>query len=98
MRTSRDSRLPKSLVGDPPVAWTGPLSIDLALTGEFIDRKYAALAAQASQTEPLRAVIGEERYREIIRIERFATFALEKASVTQEQADGTKQGSFVTHE
>jgi len=46
----------------------------------------------------LRAVIGEERYREIIRIERFATFALEKASVAQEQVDGTKQESFVTHE
>jgi LmbE family N-acetylglucosaminyl deacetylase len=87
-----------AIVGDPPVAWTGPLSIDLALTGEFLDRKYAALAAQASQTEALRAVIGEDRYRKIIRIERFATFALEKASVAQEQADDTKQESFVTHE
>jgi len=37
------------------------------------------LAAQASQTEALRAVVGEERYREIIRIERFAAFALETA-------------------
>jgi LmbE family N-acetylglucosaminyl deacetylase len=87
-----------AIVGDPPVAWIGPLSIDLALTGEFLDRKYAALAAQASQTEALRAVIGEERYREIIRVERFANFELEKAFVAQEQADGAKQGRFVTHE
>ena len=35
------------------------------------------LAAQASQTEALRAIVGDERYREIIRIERFAAFALE---------------------
>jgi hypothetical protein len=87
-----------AIVGDPPVAWIGPLSIDLALSGEFLDRKYAALAAQASQTEALRAEIGEERYREIIRVERFATFEFEKASVAQGQTDGTKQGSFVTHE
>ena len=98
-----DDHLPQwielgAIVGDPPVAWTGPLSIDLALTGELLERKYAALAAQASQTEALRAVIGEQRYREIIRIERFATFALKKASVAQEQTDGTKRGSFVTHE
>ena len=51
------------------------LSIDISLTGELLDRKYAALAAQASQTEALRAVVGEERYREIIRVERFATFS-----------------------
>jgi LmbE family N-acetylglucosaminyl deacetylase len=80
-----------AIVGDPPVAWTGPLSIDLALSGELLDRKLAALAAQASQTEALRAIVGEERYREIIRIERFATFTLQKV-------DGSEQRSFVTHE
>lgn len=74
-----DDHLPEwielgAIVGDPPVAWTGPLSIDIALTGQWLDRKYAALVAQASQTEGLRAVVGGERYREIIRIERFATF------------------------
>ena len=79
-----DDQLPQwlklgAIVGDPPVAWTGPLSIDVALTGQLLDRKLAALAAQASQTEALRAVVGEERYREIIRIERFAAFALETA-------------------
>jgi LmbE family N-acetylglucosaminyl deacetylase len=86
-----------AIVGDPPVPWTGPLSIDVALTGEFLDRKYRALAAQASQTEALRAVVGEDRYREIIRIERFATFALDRASATP-KSDGTKQRTVVTHE
>jgi hypothetical protein len=63
-------------VGDPPVAWTGPLSIDVALSGELLDQKYAALAAQASQTQALRAVVGDERYREVISVERFAAFSL----------------------
>ena len=45
-----------AIVGEPPIAWTGPLSIDVALTGELLDLKYAALAAQASQTEAVRAV------------------------------------------
>ena len=75
-----DDHLPQwielgAIVGDPPVAWTGPLSIDVSLTGQLLDRKYAALAAQASQTEALRAVVGEERYREIICTERFAAFS-----------------------
>ncbi|HJV14941.1 MAG TPA: PIG-L family deacetylase [Propionibacteriaceae bacterium] len=86
-----------AIVGDPPVAWTGPLSIDVTLTGEMLDRKYAALAAQASQTEALRAVVGEERYRQIIRIERFAAFDLQKASAVAEPGD-VRQRGFVTHE
>ena len=68
-----------AIVGDPPTVWAGPLSIDVALTGEILDLKYAALAAQASQTEAVRAVMGEKRYREIIRVERFAAFAPERA-------------------
>jgi LmbE family N-acetylglucosaminyl deacetylase len=76
-----DDHLPQwielgAIVGDPPVAWTGPLSIDVALSGEILDRKYAALAAQASQTEALRAIVGDERYREIISVERFAAVSL----------------------
>jgi LmbE family N-acetylglucosaminyl deacetylase len=70
-----------AIVGDPPVVWTGPLSIEIALTGELLDLKYASLAAQASQTDAVRAVVGEERYREIIRIERFAPFPAQKAPV-----------------
>jgi LmbE family N-acetylglucosaminyl deacetylase len=76
-----DDHLPQlielgAIVGDPPVAWTGPLSIDVGLSGEILDQKYSALAAQASQTEALRAIVGEERYREIISVERFAAFSL----------------------
>jgi len=85
-----------AIVGEPPVAWTGPLDIDVALTGDFLNRKYAALSAQASQTEPLRAILGEDRYREIIRIERFATFAVYEP--TARQATGPQKGSLVTHE
>ena len=85
-----------AIVGEPPVAWTGPLSIDIALTGDFLSRKYAALSAQASQTEPLRGILGEDRYREIIRIERFATFAV--GEPTARQAIGRQKGSLVTHE
>ena len=85
-----------AIVGEPPVAWTGPLSIDIALTGDFLNRKYAALSAQASQTEPLRGILGEDRYREIIRIERFATFAVGEPMARQ--AIGPQTGSLVTHE
>jgi hypothetical protein len=51
------------------------------LTGELLDLKYAALTAQAGQTEAVRAVVGEKRYREIIRIERFAVIARQAAPV-----------------
>ena len=84
-----------AIVGDPPVVWTGPLSIDVALTGELLDLKYAALAAQASQTDVVRALLGEERYRQIIRIERFATFPAQKAP---QLPDATEQQSVVTRE
>jgi LmbE family N-acetylglucosaminyl deacetylase len=84
-----------AIVGDPPVVWTGPLSIDVALTGELLDLKYAALAAQASQTDVVRALLGEERYRQIIRIERFATFPAQKAA---QLPDATEQQSIVTRE
>jgi hypothetical protein len=67
------------IVGEPPVAWTGPLSIDLVVTDELLERKYAALAAQTSQTEALRALVGEDRYRQILRTERFAAFASDAA-------------------
>ncbi len=65
----------------PPTVWAGPVSIDVALTGELLDLKYAALTVQAGQTEAVRAVVGEKRYREIIRIERFAVIARQAAPV-----------------
>jgi LmbE family N-acetylglucosaminyl deacetylase len=65
-----------AIVGDPPVPWTGPLSVDLALTPDLLDRKMAALAAQASQTEALRALVGEQWYREVFSVERFGILEL----------------------
>jgi LmbE family N-acetylglucosaminyl deacetylase len=70
-----------AIVGDPPVAWTGPLSIDLALPPDIVDRKLASLKAQASQTELLREAAGEEYYRHVIDRERFGIFALSRSGV-----------------
>jgi LmbE family N-acetylglucosaminyl deacetylase len=39
------------------------LVVDLELGGELVDRKVAALRAQATQTAGLEAVVGAERYR-----------------------------------
>jgi LmbE family N-acetylglucosaminyl deacetylase len=84
-----------AIVGEPPVAWTGPLSIDLALTGELLDTKYAALAAQASQTEVLRELLGEQAYRKIIHRERFAVFAPQQRATSHISA---RSRPFVTDE
>jgi len=62
------------LMGDPPATWTAPLSLDLHLSEEVLGRKLAALAAQASQTEALRAEVGDEFYRRLIGTERFGRF------------------------
>jgi hypothetical protein len=37
----------------------------------MVDRKLAALRAQASQLEPLLSIVGEETYRELLREESF---------------------------
>jgi LmbE family N-acetylglucosaminyl deacetylase len=63
------------IVGDPPTGWRGPLSIDLTLDNETLERKLAALAAQTSQTEAIRAVVGEDYYRRLICFERFGRLA-----------------------
>jgi len=62
------------IVGEPPPAWTGPLSIDLQLADDVLARKSEALAAQASQTEMLRAAVGDDYYRRIFVHERFREF------------------------
>lgn len=59
------------LMGDPPQPWTGELSIDVPLSGPVLAQKLRALAAQASQTEMLRAAVGEDYYRSIFATERF---------------------------
>ena len=65
-----------ALVGDPPTAWTGPLSVELALDDDLLTRKLAALAAQTSQTEAFRAAVGEDFYRLAFRTERFGILAV----------------------
>ncbi len=62
------------LMGDPPATWTAPLSIDLLLSDEVLARKLTALAAQASQTEALRAAVGDDLYRRLIGTERFGRY------------------------
>jgi LmbE family N-acetylglucosaminyl deacetylase len=59
------------LMGEPPQPWTGPLSIDAPLDDAVLAQKLRALAAQASQTEMLRAAVGEDYYRSIFATERF---------------------------
>jgi LmbE family N-acetylglucosaminyl deacetylase len=66
------------IVGDPPTGWQGPLSIDLVLDADTLELKLAALAAQTSQTEALRAVAGEDYYRKLISVERFGPLPTEQ--------------------
>ena len=65
-----------ALVGDPPTAWTGPLSVELVLGNDLLTRKLAALGAQTSQTEAFRAAVGEDFYRRAFSIERFGILAV----------------------
>jgi len=65
-----------ALVGDPPTAWAGPLSVELVLGNDLLARKLAALAAQASQTEAFRAAVGEDFYRRVLSTERFGILAV----------------------
>jgi LmbE family N-acetylglucosaminyl deacetylase len=65
-----------AIVGEPPVPWVGPLSIDLTLVGDLLERKLAALAAQTSQTEALRAAVGDDYYRMVFSTERFGILAV----------------------
>jgi hypothetical protein len=40
-----------------------PAAVDLELDGDLLDRKVAALRAQATQTAGLEAAVGADRYR-----------------------------------
>ncbi len=62
------------LMGDPPTTWTAPVDIELALDPAALERKLTALAAQASQTELLRAAVGDAYYRRISDTERFGRY------------------------
>lgn len=56
------------------------LALDLVLDGAALDRKLRALGAQASQTAPLVAAIGEARYRDWVAHESFVD--AERAAAT----------------
>lgn len=61
--------------GMPSITDPGELAVDLVLEGEFAARKFAALAAQASQTSGLIASIGTDRFADWVRSERFVEAA-----------------------
>lgn len=48
------------------------MTVHLDLAGPLLDRKVAALAAQASQTAGLVAAVGPDRFREWVRFETLA--------------------------
>jgi len=56
-----------------PARPTDPADLGLhaRLSGDLLDRKVAALGCQASQTDPLRAEIGDERFRAWVATEVF---------------------------
>jgi LmbE family N-acetylglucosaminyl deacetylase len=49
----------------------GELAILVSLDGDLLEQKEQAMLAQASQVEVLRAAVGEEMYRDILREEAF---------------------------
>jgi LmbE family N-acetylglucosaminyl deacetylase len=49
--------------GEPPVTRRRDLAAEVDCAGELADAKYAALRAHASQTRPLEALVGTERFR-----------------------------------
>jgi hypothetical protein len=49
--------------GSPPRTPSDEIALEVVLDDDLSDRKLVALRAQASQTDGLLAVLGEERYR-----------------------------------
>ena len=64
------------IVGEQPVAWLDPLSIQLDLEPAVLERKLAALAAQASQTQAFCTAAGEDDYRQVVGTELFGRVVL----------------------
>lgn len=58
--------------GEPSVTDPEDMALDLPLTGTLLDRKFAALAAQTSQTKGLISSLGVSRFRDWIAAESFA--------------------------
>lgn len=59
-------------LGRPRVCSTAEVTVHLDLEGPLLDRKVAALTAQASQTAGLVAAVGPTRFREWVRFETLA--------------------------
>ncbi|NYJ01377.1 LmbE family N-acetylglucosaminyl deacetylase [Nocardioides thalensis] len=59
-------------LGRPRVCSMAEVTVHLDLAGPLLDRKVAALAAQASQTAGLVAAVGPDRFREWVRFETLA--------------------------
>lgn len=58
--------------GRPTISRRDSMAVHMDLSGSLLDRKYAALAAQSSQTAGLIAAMGERRFRQWIAVESFA--------------------------
>jgi LmbE family N-acetylglucosaminyl deacetylase len=57
--------------GEPPVTEHADMSIDFTLDDDLLEVKVRAIAEQVSQTEPLIAAVGAERWRNELRSEWF---------------------------
>jgi LmbE family N-acetylglucosaminyl deacetylase len=57
--------------GTPAVTPAAELALHLELSGDALERKFAALCAQPSQTDLLRAALGDDRYRRQLATEMF---------------------------
>ncbi len=57
--------------GWPAISEPDSMAVHVELSGNLLDRKFAALAAQSSQTAALIASLGEDRFRRWIAMESF---------------------------
>ena len=74
----------------PPRTPAGRLARLVELDGETLDAKVAALAAQASQTDPLVAAVGADTYREWWATEAFRAAPRTTASAARRSLEGTR--------
>jgi LmbE family N-acetylglucosaminyl deacetylase len=57
--------------GEPPVTERADMSIDITMDDDLLDQKIRAINAQVSQSEPLIAAVGAEKWRSEMRAESF---------------------------
>jgi LmbE family N-acetylglucosaminyl deacetylase len=68
-----------SYIEPPPCTDAADLAHSVSLDGPLLDVKFAALRAHASQTAPLQALVGEDRFRSWWRTESFVDAATHRA-------------------